>query len=85
MAALSQSLAVALTRSGGSSSITGTAPKSPKLSKIFADPYNGSRGKKFKEWWTCIHTWQKENATILTGAAGMCTMLSRLVGMTVPP
>ena len=52
------------------------------ISKIFADPrtYNGSRGKKFKEWWTHICTWQDENSATLTGAASICTMLSRMVG-----
>ena len=49
---------------------------------IFTDPriYNGSRGKKFKEWWTCVHAWQDENSATLVGAAGICTMLSRIVG-----
>ena len=82
MVALSQSLAVALARLAGSSSLTGVASKSPKLSKIFANPraYDGSRGKKFKEWWTHVHAWQNENATILTGATSSHTILSRMVG-----
>ena len=53
-----------------------------KLSKIFTDPeiYDGSRAKKFEEWWTCVCTWQDENSTALAGAAGICTILSRMVG-----
>ena len=64
-----------------SSNLLGGA-QAPKLSKIFADPrtYDGSRGNKFKEWWTCVHTWQDENSTALAGAAGICAMLSRMVG-----
>ena len=48
--AVSQSLAMALARPV-SSNLLGEA-QAPKLSKIFADPrtYDGSRGKKFKEW-----------------------------------
>ena len=44
---------------------TGTrAPSEPKLSKIFLDPgnFNGSPGKKFKEWRTRVHSWHHENA-----------------------
>ena len=64
-----------------SSNLLGEA-QAPKLSKIFADPgtYDGSRGKKFKEWWTRIHVWQDENSTALTGAAGIHAVLSRMVG-----
>ena len=78
--AVSQSLAMALARPVSSNSLGGA--QAPKLSKIFADPgtYNGSRGKKFKEWWACICTWQDENSTTLAGAAGICTVLSRMVG-----
>ena len=56
--------------------------QAPKLSKIFTDPrmYDGSRGKKFKEWWTCVHVWQDENSTALAGAASIHAMLSRMVG-----
>ena len=63
-----------------SSNLLGGA-QDPKLSKIFADPgmYDGSRGKKFKEWWTHVHAWQDENSTALAGAAGICGMLSRMV------
>ena len=78
--AVSQSLAMALARPVSSNLLGGA--QAPKLSKIFADPrmYDGSRGKKFEEWWTCIHTWQDENSTALTGAAGICAILSRMVG-----
>ena len=41
--------------------------------------YNGSRGKKFEEWWAHVHAWQSENATILQGAASIHTILSRMV------
>ena len=53
---VSQSLTLALARPAASSSLR-VAPQASKLSKIFADPgtYNGSRGKKFEEWWTCVH------------------------------
>ena len=79
--AVSQSLAMALARPASSNPLGG-ALQAPKLSKIFADPgtYNGFRGKKFEEWWTCVHVWQNENSTALTGAAGICTVLSRMVG-----
>ena len=32
----------------------GVAPVQPRLSKILSDPrnFNGTRGKKFEEWWT---------------------------------
>ena len=78
--AVSQSLAMALARPVSSNLLGGA--QAPKLSKIFADPgiYNGSRGKKFEEWWTCIRAWQNENFTALTGAAGICAILSRMVG-----
>ena len=78
--AVSQSLAMALARPVSSNPLGGV--QTPKLSKIFADPrmYDGSRGKKFKEWWTHVCAWQEENSTALTGAAGICTMLSRMVG-----
>ena len=78
--AVSQSLAMALARPVSSNPL-GEA-QAPKLSKIFIDPgmYDGSRGKEFEEWWTCIHTWQDENSTALTGAAGICAILSRMVG-----
>ena len=77
---VSQSLAITLARPVSSNPL-GRA-QAPKLSKIFADPrtYDGSRGKKFKEWWTCICVWQDKNFTALAGAAGICTMLSRMVG-----
>ena len=78
--AVSQSLAMALARPALSNPLGGT--QAPKLSKIFTDPrtYDGSRGKKFEEWWTHIHVWQDENSTALAGAAGIHTMLSRMVG-----
>ena len=64
-----------------SSNLLGGA-QAPKLSKIFADPetYDGSRGKKFKEWWTCVCAWQDENSTAFAGAASICAVLSRMVG-----
>ena len=78
--AVSQSLAMALARPV-SSNLLGEA-QAPKLSKFFADPgmYDGSRGKKFEEWWTCVRTWQDENSTTLTGAASIHAVLSRMVG-----
>ena len=78
--AVSQSLAMALARPASSNPLGGA--QAPKLSKIFADPkmYDGSRGKKFEEWWTHIHTWQDENSTALTGAASIHAILSRMVG-----
>ena len=79
--AVSQSLAMALARPASSNPLGGA--QAPKLSKIFADPgtYDGgSRGKKFEEWWTCIHVWQDENSTALAGAASICAVLSRMVG-----
>ena len=77
---VSQSLAMALARPASSNPLGGA--QAPKLSKIFADPrmYNGSRGKKFEEWWTCVCMWQDENSTALAGAASICTVLSRMVG-----
>ena len=78
--AVSQSLVMALARPA-SSNLLGRA-QAPKLSKIFADPrmYDGSRGKKFEEWWTCVHVWQDENSTALAGAASIRAVLSRMVG-----
>ena len=77
---VSQSLAMALARPVSSNPLGGA--QTPKLSKIFADPgmYNGSRGKKFKEWWTRIRAWQDKNSTTLVGAAGIRAILSRMVG-----
>ena len=62
----------------------GMAPQASKLSKIFADPgtYHGSRGKKFKEWWTHILTWQDKNSATLTGAASICAVLLMVGGDT---
>ena len=78
--AVSQSLAMALARPVSSNPLGGA--QASKLSKIFADPgmYDGFRGKKFEEWWTCIHAWQDENSTALAGAAGIHAVLSRMVG-----
>ena len=78
--AVSQSLAMALAKPASSNLLGGA--QTPKLSKIFADPgmYDGSRGKKFEEWWTRIRMWQDENSAALTGAAGIHAMLSRMVG-----
>ena len=78
--AVSQSLAMALARPASSNPPGGA--QTPKLSKIFTDPgmYDGSRGKKFEEWWTRIHTWQDKNSTALAGAAGICAVLFRIVG-----
>ena len=78
--AVSQSLAMALARPVSSNLLGGA--QAPKLSKIFADPrmYDGSRGKKFEEWWTCICAWQDENSTALAGTASIHTVLSRMVG-----
>ena len=77
---VSQSLAMALARPALSNLLGGA--QAPKLSKIFADPgtYDGSRGKKFEEWWTCVRMWQDENSTTLAGAAGIRAILSRMVG-----
>ena len=77
---VSQSLTMALARPASSNPLGGQ--QTPKLSKIFADPrtYDSSRGKKFEEWWTCVRTWQDENPATLTGEAGICAMLSRMVG-----
>ena len=78
--AVRQSLAMALARPVSSNPLGGA--QASKLSKIFTDPrmYDGFRGKKFREWWTHICTWQDENSTTLAGAASICTMLSRMVG-----
>ena len=78
--AVSQSLVMALARPASSNLLCGV--QAPKLSKIFADPrmYDSSRGKKFEEWWTCVHAWQDENSTTLAGAASICAVLSRMVG-----
>ena len=78
--AVSQSLGMALARPASSNPLGGA--QAPKLSKIFTDPgmYDGSRGKKFEEWWTHVHVWQDENSTTLTGAASIHTVLSRMVG-----
>ena len=77
---VSQSLAMALARLASSNPLDGQ--QAPKLSKIFADPrtYDSSRGKKFEEWWTHVHTWQDENSTTLARAASIRTVLSRMVG-----
>ena len=77
---VSQSLAMALARPASLNLLGGA--QAPKLSKIFTDPgtYDGSRGKTFEEWWTCICTWQDENSTTLAGAASICAVLSRMVG-----
>ena len=77
---VSQSWAMALARLASSNPLGGQ--QTPKLSKIFTDPrtYDGSRGKKFEEWWTCVRTWQDKHSTTLTGAAGIRTVLSRMVG-----
>ena len=79
--AVSQSLAMALARPASSNPLGGVQ-QAPKLSKIFADPgtYDSSRGKKFEEWWACIHMWQDENSATLVGVASIHTMLSRMVG-----
>ena len=71
---------MALARPASSNPLGGA--QAPKLSKIFADPrmYDGSQGKKFKEWWTCVRAWQDENSTALIRAAGICAILSRMVG-----
>ena len=78
--AVSQSLAMALARPASSNPLGGA--QAPKLSKIFADPrsYDGSRGKKFEKWWTCVCVWQDKNSTALTGAASIHAVLSRMVG-----
>ena len=62
--AVSQSLAMALARPASSNPLGGA--QAFKLSKIFADPrtYDRFRGKKFEEWWTCVHTWQDENSLL---------------------
>ena len=78
--AVSQSLAMALARPASSNPLGGA--QAPKLSKIFTVPemYDGSRGKKFEEWWTRVCAWQDENSTTLAGAAGIHAILSRMVG-----
>ena len=77
---VSQSLALALARPVSSNLLGGQ--QTPKLSKIFTDPgtYDGSRGKKFEEWWTCVHVWQDENAAALAGVASIHAVLSNMVG-----
>ena len=81
LSAVSQSLAMALARPA-SSNLLGGGLQASKLSKIFADPgtYDGSRGKKFKEWWTRVCAWQDENSAILAGTASIHTILFRMVG-----
>ena len=78
---VSQSLTMAPARPALSNPL-GMASQAPKSSKIFADPemYDGPRGKKFEEWWTCVCMWQDENSAALAGAAGICTVLSTMVG-----
>ena len=58
------------------------ASSEPKLSKIFSDPgnFDGSPGKKFEEWWTCVRGWQHENATTLPDRKAISARLSRMVG-----
>ena len=58
------------------------APSEPKLSKILSDPgnFDGSPGKKFEEWWTCVHSWRHENATALPDRKAIPAVLSRMVG-----
>ena len=77
---VSQSLALALARPVSSNLLGGQ--QTPKLSKIFTDPgtYDGSRGKKFEEWWTCVHMWQDENAATLAGVASIHAVPSNMVG-----
>ena len=78
--AVSQSLAMALAMPASSNLLGGA--QASKLSKIFADTrtYDRSRGKKFKEWWAHVRTWQDENSATLAGAASIHAMLSRMVG-----
>ena len=54
----------------------------PKLSKIFSDPgnFDGSPGKKFEEWWTCVRSWRHENAAALPDRKAISAVLSRIVG-----
>ena len=58
------------------------APSEPKLSKIFSDPgnFDGSPGKKFKEWWTHVHSWRYENAAAPPDRKAISAVLSRMVG-----
>ena len=58
------------------------APSEPKLSKIFSDPgnFDGSPGKKFEEWWTCVRSWRHENAAALPNRKAISTVLSCMVG-----
>ena len=61
---------------------TGTrVPSEPKLSKIFSDPgnFDGTHGKKFEEWWTCVRSWQHENQAALPDKRAISAMLSRMV------
>ena len=62
----------------------GAAPAQPRLSKIFSDPgnFNGTRGKKFEEWWTRVRSWIAENAAALPADKAIPAVLSRMVGGT---
>ena len=62
----------------------GVAPAQPRLSKIFSDPRNfdGTCGKKFEEWWTCVHGWIAENSAALPTNKAILAVLSCMVGST---
>ena len=76
-----QLLAMPTTAPGGPA---GAAPAQPRLSKIFSDPgnFDGTRGKKFEEWWTRVRGWRAENAAALPADKAIPAVLSRMVSGT---
>ena len=58
------------------------APSEPKLSKVLSDPgtFDGTRRKKFEEWWTYVRAWRHKNQSALPGQKGIHAVLSRMVG-----
>ena len=62
----------------------GVAPAQPRLSKIFSDPgsFDGTCGKKFKEWWTRVHGWIAENSAALPADKAIPVVLSHMVSGT---
>ena len=62
----------------------GVAPAQARLSKIFSDPRNfdGTRGKKFEEWWTHVCSWIAENSAALPADKAIPAVLSRMVSGT---
>ena len=49
-----------------------------RLSKIVKDPgeFDGTKGRKFEEWWTKVQTWQAANARVLNGEDAVRAVLS---------